>query len=114
MNKEILLQIMYCLPDYWVTGDGRLLKINEMSDNHIINCLKRMKRVAIKSNEEWINEVPMTFHVMMEEIENRGLNYDPNNDIYEKVKGNKLRRRKLGEVRKIIEKLKQTRKIDLD
>ena len=123
--RDVLDDILHCMPDYWRTSDGRILKIIEMSDNHIVNSLKLMKRKAIKDGEEWPDSMqawpdsmPLTFHAMMSEVERRGLDYDPHNDVYEKVKSNKLRRRKLGEVRKIIrdriEKLKQTRKIDLD
>ena len=36
--------------DYWVTKDGEKLHIYEMGTNHIINCVKMLKRKIISEN----------------------------------------------------------------
>jgi hypothetical protein len=105
----------------WKSSDGRILDVRDMTDRHLINAVRYIKRKSIEKARgdgvRWDYFTPPIFDLMLSELKRRGLEYDPYNDMYEKVMAHKIHRRALSEARRRIKKyadeLTKTREIDL-
>ena len=68
---------------YWRTVDGRKIKIQDIENNHLINILRRIKRLASKKAGEKVwrkhvtNCAPHILTLLEKEVTGRGLTWDP-------------------------------------
>lgn len=63
-----------CSRIHWITADGRIVRVHEMADSHLLNTVRRLRRECRQEDREaflLVNVKP--YKAMIEELVSRGL-----------------------------------------